>query len=38
VESLEFKSKVLNIVGMPAIVACTGIGLALARRRRTAAR
>jgi ABC-type uncharacterized transport system involved in gliding motility auxiliary subunit len=38
VESLEFKSKVLNIVGMPVIVACTGIGLALARRRRTAAR
>jgi ABC-type uncharacterized transport system involved in gliding motility auxiliary subunit len=38
VESLEFKSKVLNIVGMPVVVACTGLGLALARRRRTAAR
>ncbi len=38
VESLEFKGKVLNIVGMPAVVACTGVGLAWARRRRTAAR
>lgn len=38
VESMEFKSKVINIVGMPIVVACTGVGLALARRRRTAAR
>jgi ABC-type uncharacterized transport system involved in gliding motility auxiliary subunit len=38
VEALEFKSKLLNIVGMPVIVAGTGIGLAIARRRRTAAR
>lgn len=38
VESIEFKSKVINIVGMPLVVAGTGIGLALARRRRTAAR
>lgn len=38
VESLEFWGKVANIAGMPLLVTATGIGIAVARRRRTAAK
>lgn len=37
-EALEFKLKVANIAGMPALVALFGIGLFLIKRKRTAAR
>ncbi|MGV3754870.1 MAG: hypothetical protein ACO1QS_05770, partial [Verrucomicrobiota bacterium] len=37
-EVLEFKLKVANIAGMPALVALFGIGLFLIKRKRTAAR
>jgi len=38
VDSLENWLKVLNIAAMPLVVAGTGIGLAVARRKRTSAR
>jgi ABC-type uncharacterized transport system involved in gliding motility auxiliary subunit len=37
-ESLEFRTKVINIGAMPALVAVTGIALAVYKRKRTAAK
>lgn len=38
IEALELKLKVANILGMPLLVACFGLGLFLVKRKRTAAR
>jgi ABC-type uncharacterized transport system involved in gliding motility auxiliary subunit len=38
IESLQFKLKIANIAGMPFLVVLAGIGIALLKRKRTAAR
>ena len=38
IESLELRTKVLNIAGVPFLVAATGIGLALVRKQKTKAK
>ncbi|HEX5176895.1 MAG TPA: hypothetical protein VFV83_07700, partial [Chthoniobacteraceae bacterium] len=38
IDALENRIKWLNIAGMPFVVACAGVGLAMVRRKRRAAR